>query len=79
MANKKKIEKENLLTAVAITSSIPISFLVRGAGGTGTSEGSVAAHEAKAAGDEGRPKTSGCRSSSLHFFSFFFRGGGGMM
>ena len=55
-----------------MTPSIPISFLVLGAGGTGTSEGSVAAQEAKAAGEEGRPKTSGCRSSSLRAV-FFFR------
>jgi len=33
----------------------------------------VAAQEAKAAGDEGRPKTSGWRSSSLKvFFRFFY-------
>ena len=41
----------------------------------------MAAQEAKAAGEEGRPKTSGCRSSSLFFFFrgffvFFFGGKG---
>lgn len=68
----KNERNSSLLTAVAITPSIPISFLVRGAGGTGKREGRLRDQEAKAAGEEGRPKTSGWRSSSLRdFFSRF--------